>query len=538
MTALFLTIFNMQFRLNYNKAIYYFQKFPFLGKYIPDSLYKGTQAKKSLSILLLIFTVLQNLVKKILFFSFLYFMSIAILFVSDRTSLTQPTVFISLLLFNVLISGTASKMLFINTASQQDLVAIKLFRIPPKAYYLAQFIFEYIQYIVFNSLVGAVFFYLQDIPVWYAPLLFICVAGIRLFSQAAAIQFYRWGLNPKKEFWTWVMIMASVISWSLSLIIIHFDIYLPVTLIPSIWFILISILLFVLGILGWKQGNVLNPIAYQVLSFETLKTHMNAVDTINTTGLTLEETDYKGIRNKEALESKVGIDYLNAHFFERTRHHLKKHIRRRFLFTFFGVLSLLILYVVVGESIPDSQTFLYVISFISFIASQYFYYGEEFSKFCFYNLDRKLMKYRFYRNPDIVMESIKIRFIKALKLNTPVLLVLMSATILLFVLTETIALWALLLTLGFQVLLMVFFSLNYLILYYLLQPYTESMKTKSPVYTTINFVFLSLFFVVIYSDVALLPVIIPILAVFMLIYLPIGLLAVYKLAPQQFKLRL
>lgn len=537
MMSIFPIIFNLNFKTNYNKIIYYFQKTPLIGSYIPDSLYKSTEVKKSLSLLAFILFILKNLFNKVLFFGFLAILSFSLPLFYENIPLSQPTIFVSLLLFTVFIGGTVSKTLFIETVNQQDLIAIKIFRIPPKAYYLAQFAFEYIQYFLFNSLVGGVFFYMSGISIWYAPLLFLSLVGIRLFLTALAIRFYTWGLNPVKEFWTWIMILLSVLSGAASVGILFLGYAVPISILTSVWFIAFVLVLSILGIYGWKTGDAINRIAYQSLSFETLETHLKVVETINAQGVTLDETDYKELRHKEELDSLTGIAYLNALFFERTRHHIKKHIQRRVILALIGVIALLVLYFFIGEAIPDSVNFLYIVSFITFAASNYLYYGEEFSKFCFYNLDRKLMKYRFYREPDIVMESIKFRFVKALKLNTPVMLIFLSGTVILFILSENIAFWALLLTLGFQVLLMVFFSLNYLILYYLLQPYTESMKTKSAIYSTINFVFLGLFLLIIYSDVNMLPLIIPALSLFIIVYLPIGLFAVYKKAPKQFKLR-
>lgn len=147
------------------------------------------------------------------------------------------------------------------------------------------------------------------------------------------------------------------------------------------------------------------------------------------------------------------------------------------------------------------------------------------------------MKYRFYRNPDIVMQSIKIRFVRSVKLNTPIFSLFALGTAVLTILTDEVSYWVFLIILAFQLLVMVFFSINDLILYYTIQPYTESMKTKSPLYTIINFVFIAAFFRVINTDTSQLPIIIPALTIGMILYLPLGLLAVYKMAPKNFKLR-
>ncbi len=537
MLSLFPTFFKMQFRTDYNKTVYHLQKTPFIGDFISDKWYRSNGPKSWLSSVWYLVFILLSLLKKTVFFGSIYVISMVIPLVIESVTLSTLDVFSTLVIINTVLTGTVVKSLFISPMSEHELISIKIFHMPPKQFYLSRFFYDYSYYFVFNSLILGVLFYFSGISVLYAPLLIAYIICIRFFSSAVALQFYKWGLNPNNDFWTWVMILSTVVLGFASVGLTALNWAIPIDSLTSLWLLPFSLLLVTLGLMGWKNGNQINSIAYRSLSFESLETHLKVVETIHSSGVSLEETDYQSIRNAERIKEKQGIAYLNALFFERTRHHIKKHILRRTITAAVIITAVLIAYVFVGEFIPDSRNFLYVVGFASIIGSQYLYYSEEFSKFCFYNLDRKLMKYRFYREPDIVMTSIKIRFLKALTFNLPVLLIFMSGTIMIYFFTNEIALWALLLSLGFQLILMVFFSLNYLILYYLIQPYTVALKAKSPVYTTINFVFLSLFFVILYSDIQAMPVIIMSMSVFITLYLPLGLLAVYKYAPRQFKLR-
>lgn len=533
----FSTFFNIQFSSNYNKIVYTMQKLPILGRVVSDKWYKSNELKSSLSILSFVLFILNNLIKKVMFFGFFLLVSLFIPFIWQNVTLSTQEIFVTLLLLNILFGGTVLKSLFIDIVSEIDIISIKFFSIPPKIYYQIKLIYDYVCYFIFNSLVLAGFFYFLQLPIFQAFIFLISIICIRTFTTSVSIHFYKWGLNPNKEIWTWITIILSVTSWIASLALSYFNYPLSLNGITEGWFVLVIVVLFVTGVIGWKNSDELNPIAFRLLSFETLRTHQKDLENVESASVSMKETDYKELEDEDVVKKQEGIAYLNEIFFQRTRHHLFNHIRRRVVLSALVSIGLVVLFFFTGEAFSDSYTFFYTIGFISFIASNYLYYGEEFSKFCFYNLDRKLMKYRFYRKPDIVMESIKIRFIKALKLNLPVLLLFMVTTLLFYIFSDGVSVAALLLSFGLQLLLMIFFSLNYLILYYLIQPYTESMKTKSPVYSTINGLFLFFFFSVLYVENEMLPIIIPIITVFMILYLPIGLFTVYKIAPKQFKLR-
>lgn len=542
MIGLFSTFFQMKMRMNFNKTVHILQKIPYIGKGISDQWYQKQDMKVGLSVVWFVLFTVFDLLKKGLFFGVLYLVAILATNVWEEVIHSPEEVFMLLLVCNLLICGSVFQMFFINPVEQEDVITIKIFQVPPKKYYLTQFAYHYMFYLVLNILVLGVIFVLIDLSGVYALLLILSTVCIRFFATAVGIQLYRWGLHPQSEFLVWVKTFAVLLPWAGAAFIVFFHIPLSFGWLTHIGLLAMSLGLCAIGALGWKNGNEINRIASRSLSFETLKTHLETIENAEAAGagVQMEETDYQEVKEKERVEDKEGIAYLNELFLQRTRHHIFRHIKRRALITAFVLIALLGFYAWTGfegMGFSNTQNFIYTICFISFIAGNYSYYGESFSKFCFYNMDRKLMKYRFYRNPDIVMQSIKIRFIRSLKLNRPIFAIVGAGTIILAFLTEEVPVEAFLIILAFQFLVMVFFSINHLILYYLIQPYTESMKTKSPLYTIINFVFIGLFFRIMNTDTSQLPIIIPALAVGMILYLPIGLVAVYKVTPKKFKLR-
>lgn len=537
MIKLFRIVSQMNSTSKYNKFIHYLQKIPLVGKSIPDKWYKSRLFDSWLQYVWLSLTCLFSILVKLVSLTLIYLLGLSLIFLFDQLTLSPLSLFyISIILFS-LINGPLTKAFFISPVKEKDIIAIKIFRVVPLTYYQSSLAYESVEFLLVNTVaLGLIFNYLNA-PVVNAILLIFCAVALRVFASSLMIQLYKRGLDPNNDWWSWATIISVLTTTFTVLGLLMFGITLPVHVILSPLFFVLCVGLLGIGIWGWSKGTSVNTVAYQSLNFETLKTHQKVIDNAQAIGSTLEEDDYNEIRHQDKMMDKKGIAYLNHLFFERTRKYIYKQIMRRIIVSAIITVVVTIVFMVQDSIAFDSDSFLYVISFISLIASHYLYYSEGFSKFCFYNLDRQLMKYRFYRNPDVVMESIKIRFLVAIKCNTPVLLVVMSCTSILFFISNDISLVALILTLGFQLLLMLFFSMNYLILYYSIQPYTESLKSKSIVYSVINFLFLMLLYVSFQVDFESLTVFIPGISVFILIYIPAGLLTVYKRAPKQFKLR-
>jgi hypothetical protein len=115
--------------------------------------------------------------------------------------------------------------------------------------------------------------------------------------------------------------------------------------------------------------------------------------------------------------------------------------------------------------------------------------GTRICKAMFYNCDLALLKYGWYRQPDVILKNFVLRFTRLCGVN----LVLSGAVCVMFsVMTlcaggkpdmvEYIVFMAALLCLG------VFFAVHSLGMYYLFQPYTSDLQVKNPFFNIINMV--------------------------------------------------
>src|SRR5699024_3094317 len=163
--------------------------------------------------------------------------------------------------------------------------------------------------------------------------------------------------------------------------------------------------------------------------------------------------------------------------------------------------------------------------------------GEKFIKILFYNMDSTMLKYRYYREPASIEEMLKYRIKTSVLLNFPIGLLVAFTLAIIFFLSGGTDILAISITMLTAIVLSILFSFHYLIMYYLLQPFTNNMEIKNPIYSFTNFL---IYFICIlsmqFSDKVGKSTIL-ILVIFTIIYIPIGLYLLKKFGSKNFRLR-
>jgi hypothetical protein len=163
--------------------------------------------------------------------------------------------------------------------------------------------------------------------------------------------------------------------------------------------------------------------------------------------------------------------------------------------------------------------------------------GNRICKAMFYNCDLALLKYGWYRQPDVILKNFVLRFARLCGVN----LALSGAVCLMFTIltlcaggrpdmVEYLVFMLALLCLG------VFFAVHSLGMYYLFQPYTSDLQVKNPFFNIINGVVYMLCYACIQirstpSWFALLVLIVTVL------YSAVILLLVWRRAPRSFRVK-
>ena len=179
------------------------------------------------------------------------------------------------------------------------------------------------------------------------------------------------------------------------------------------------------------------------------------------------------------------------------------------------------------------MTWLPYFAFIMYLINR----GTGFTQALFINCDHSLLTYSFYKRPGFVLRLFRIRLREIIKVNAvPALVIGCGLALILYVSGGTDN------PLNYVVLVVTilamsaFFSIHYLTVYYLLQPYTAGTEMKSGTYRIV----MVLTYVVCY---AMINVRMPILMfgamciAFCVAYSIVASILVYKFAPRTFRLR-
>ena len=179
------------------------------------------------------------------------------------------------------------------------------------------------------------------------------------------------------------------------------------------------------------------------------------------------------------------------------------------------------------------MTFLPYFVFIMYAINR----GTGFTKALFFNCDHSLLTYSFYKQPKMVLKLFSIRLREIMKINlVPAFVIGAGLALLLWASggTENPLDYAVLIV---SILCMsMFFSVHYLTIYYLLQPYNAGTEMKSGTYPLVLSVTYLVCFVIMQLRMEILLFGVLCIA-FCVLYCAAACILVYKLAPKTFRLR-
>lgn len=164
--------------------------------------------------------------------------------------------------------------------------------------------------------------------------------------------------------------------------------------------------------------------------------------------------------------------------------------------------------------------------------------GTVVTQAMFMNCDHSMLTYRFYKTPKVILSLFKERLKTLIQINLlPAIVIAIGLPLILYLTggTDNPLNYAILFI--SIIAMSIFFSVHYLILYYLLQPYNVNIEMKSSTYTIAQ----TITYFVCYAMLQIkMPTYIFGIStiIFSIIYCIISLVLVYKYAPKTFKLRI
>ena len=512
--------FALELTTKVNAILYGFKHLPLLRKWLPDDLYKTKWLKFIAAVFALMWEIFTGLAGKFLF------LLVMVLLPANLYPLEpSPALFVHIFLLTTLLGGIINDYLL--TTSPPAYYAVLLLGMDARQYSLVQFFFECIKlavgYLLFFLLLGG----LNGLPVWLWVLLPLFTIGVKTIKGAFGL----WRFDKKGQIDTAnpaVRIPAIVVLLGAAYGLPALGVCIPLT--ASVAVMGLAIALAVPGLMRISRFQNYRVVHQQL--------HAAAEETAEELKNTSAKQSLNQISDEAGISSsRQGFAYLNDLFFQRH----KKLLWKPCLVTtgvslaaigvcLVGIFLLPELKPLINQGVMN---LLPCFPFIMYIWNR----GQSFTQALFMNCDRSLLTYSFYKEPRSILRLFGIRLKAIITLNLLPAIVVAAGMPLLLWLSGGTGEWTNYIVLVVTILsLSIFFSVHYLTIYYLLQPYTAGTELKNPAYSAIT----GMTYVVCYIllDLGLPPIEFGLVAIgFAAVYCVAAFVLVYTLAPKTFRIR-
>lgn len=516
--------FSLKNTYRVNGILFSLKQIPFLKRLFPSTLYKVKGLKVFANILSVLWEIVSAFLGKFLYiFIMVYGMGIF------YQKLPENDVFLHILLILTVIGSFTNTNLF--NPSKDKYYAMILMRMDAREYTLVNYAYDMVK-VVIGFLPFTISFGInKGLPLWFCLLLPFCIAGMKLVYVAVTLWDYEktgFGYNENKlSKYVWGAI-ALLLAIAYGLPAIGFAL-------PSSISIIIFLACIPLGVAGVIK--IQNFRDYRAINQELLSGLTNQMDSEVKTQIMKQANEKKISADTSITSNRRGFEYLNELFIKRHRTILWNSTKKISYVCTFLVMGILMVVFLSPELKPKINgmvmTWLPYFVFILYAINR----GTNFTQALFMNCDHSLLTYSFYKQPKFILRLFQIRLREIMKINAvPALVIGIGLALILFATGGTDN------PLNYVVLIVsvlcisLFFSIHYLTIYYLLQPYNAGTELKSGTYKIILWV---TYFVCFYIMKLRMPIIIfgVMTIVFCVSYSVAASILVYRLAPKTFKIR-
>lgn len=485
-----------------NKFIYTLKNIPFIGKYIPEELYARVALKRAFAVFAGICSIIGDILNKLCYFIFAIVIGVIIL-VDEKTGFGESgKIILWIFFFMNILAGS-----FVNSkicaCDEKDYLFVGLLRIDARKYFLLKVFKSQITQIIYYTVFMFVAQHIFDGDIKNTLLYMVGFAAFRFIGEAFRLYLNdRFGMpftDKNKLLYILynaytVVIFFAAYGTTFVLLFLKYPMEMKKIVFPDICviaanpvFIVVSLILAAFSIRYIINYKNYPFVAKRLAGFSTVMQQKAEVEEVSKVNKNIETDDLKEKEiGKHIFEEKEGYEYLNAIFFER---HKKIFSRPRKLKTVisFIIMAASIVGLIVfkaGSTAKEVNSFandmwnamdrvMTIFVFLMYCITS----GRSITRALFYNCDHSLMKYGYYRRPDAILKNFRIRLRFMLKSELHMVVVLCVGFVIDTIIIGKADQWVKLLSIiACIVLLSIFYSVVYLCMYYIFQPYTEGGK--------------------------------------------------------------
>lgn len=539
----FLTSFKVSFATGGNTFIYFLKRIPLLGKAISDNLYKETKMKIVLGIICEIFSILGGFLKKGLYLGLVILGPSYLInhYLLKETNLLPE--FLHIFFFLSFLVGTLSKPIIFDKHNKKAFDMIVLMRADAKEFYLVQLLFTRIMDFVCFTLPLMIIGNFVGLSTGKAVIIILELTAFRFIGEYFYVFIYE---KTAKDFngkdynndsfvISAIIIVAFILAYALPAfgMAINFDMILF-----NFAFIISSIIIGAISLVYLFRYRKYKAIAKKVLTMDSMISFENIMKDAKFADVKVDEDKMsKECLDNEIYKDKQGYEYLNALFFLRHKRIIARPIKTRIIIIGIGFIAC----VTVALFFPQSREKLTVIIqngapvwvFIMYLMST----TERVCRAMFHNCDVSLLGYAFYREGKVILTNFTYRLRRIVFFNLiPAFVLCISLSLVLIIsgasnlIIGTIPIFLCIICLS------CFFSIHYLFMYYVLQPYTKNMEVKSPLFRIANGIVYLLCYISLQVKTPSLYFTYGVIGI-TFVYMMVALFLTYRLAPKTFRLK-
>ena len=526
MNKAFAISFRLRTAYKANGFIYYLRQLPLIKKLIPVGAYGSRGIKIFANIVSILLEIFNTFAWKLMYVAIIFAMV-----VSMKTE-DPAAAFLHAFFFLTIVGGFLNTNLFDPTNDKY--YAIVLMRMDAKQYTLSNYIYFLIRVFVGFLPSTCLFAALLDMP-WYAGivmafyvvLLKLTFSGFILWDNKKDLD--KGTLSNDKRMLAVIWIAAFLLC-AAAFVPPYIDFVIPMILYPLVLILLAAAS--VVSAVYMGRSRDYDPLYRELLSQAPARA-LSSQQTNAVQNMTLKKIEL----STEVDSQKTGYAYFNDLFFKRHKKLLHKPAKRicvvsALLFVVLAVVSLVNTEARTGIN-AMLMTMLPYFLFIMYLIHP----GRGITQAMFMNCDHSMLSFRFYRQPKVII-SLFVERLKSLMLIGlgPAVFIGAELTVLLAITggtQEPLNYGILFVSI---IMMSLFFSVHYMVLYYLLQPYNVQLESRNAAYGIAN----ALTYVVCYMAIGWrIPTLYfgIALILFCIVYSIAALLLVYRMAPKTFKLR-
>ena len=521
---------NKTFKISYslkntyrvNTILYSLKQIPLIRRILPQELYRDRDLK-----------IFANIVSGILEFikaflgKFLYFLLMVTLPLLIYETGEKREIFLHIFILLTLIGAWLNTYIF--NPTKDKYYALILLGMDAKEYALVTYSYEMLKILIGYLVFGLIFGLNCGLLVWQCLMLPFAAAGMKLTVVSYAL----WDYERTKAAVSENQVGAK--EWIAIIVLLLAAYGLPFT--GVVISETVSVVLLLCGIFAglMSMQKIWRFKEYREVYQQLLTEYMGQVADAKRAVKRQSEKVIQ-IDNRQG-SSRKGFEYLNEIFIRRHQKILWKS-SKRIAEICLGVVCVLALGILFMPEYKEIVNRLVLTNLPSFAFVMYFVNrGTGFTNVLFMNCDHSLLTYSFYKRPECILRLFRIRLWEIMKVNLlPAAVIGAGLALLLYLSGGTAEPVNYLVLIVSMLCISMFFSVHYLTIYYLLQPYNAGTEIKSGTYrivVTVTYFFCYYLMRLKMSTFAFgLGTVI-----FCVAYCIIACALVYKLAPKTFRIR-